>query len=121
MSTKSEAQDIQFQGLRPKIPWYIGMGNALLRNPNMLIGLIFVALVGIIAILAPLLIRFGVLEDPFLYDPLNRLLPPGRSEDGKLFLFGTGPLGRDIFSIVVYGSRVSLFVGLAVAIISAIV
>ena len=23
MSTKSEAQDIQFQGLRPKIPWYI--------------------------------------------------------------------------------------------------
>ena len=45
MSTKSAAQDIQFQGLRPKIPWYIGMGNALWRNPNMLIGLIFVSLV----------------------------------------------------------------------------
>ena len=97
------------------------MGNALWRNPNMLIGLIFVSLVGIIALLAPVFIKFGILEDPFLYDPLNRLLPPGRSEDGKLFLFGTGPLGRDIFSIVVYGSRVSLFVGLAVAIIAAIV
>ena len=121
MSTKSEAQDIQFQGLRPKIPWYVSMGNALWRNPNMLIGLIFTSLVAIIALLAPLLIRFGILEDPFLFDPLNRLLPPGRAEDGKLFLFGSGPLGRDIFSIVVYGSRISLFVGLAVAIIAAIV
>ena len=55
MSTKSEAQDIQFQGLRPKIPWYIAMGNALWRNPNMLIGLIFTSLVAIIALLAPLL------------------------------------------------------------------
>ena len=77
MSTKSEAQDIQFQGLRPKIPWYISMGNALWRNPNMLIGLIFVMLVAIIALLAPLLIKLGVLEDTFIFDPLNRLLPPG--------------------------------------------
>ena len=120
MSTKSEAQDIQFQGLRPKIPMYKSMGNALGRNPNMLIGLIIILLVGIVALLAPLMIKFGILEDPFIYDPLNRLLPPGRSEEGKFTLFGTGPLGRDIFSIVIYGSRVSLFVGLSVAIISAV-
>lgn len=120
MSTKSEAQDIQFQGLRPKIPMYISMGNALWRNPNMLIGLIIIVIVGIVALLAPLMIKFGILEDPFIYDPLNRLLPPGRSEAGKFTLFGTGPLGRDIFSIVIYGSRVSLFVGLSVAIISAV-
>ena len=120
MSTKSEVQDIQFQGLRPKIPLYISMGNALWRNPNMLIGLIIIVIVGIVALFAPLMIKFGILEDPFLYDPLNRLLPPGRSEEGKFTLFGTGPLGRDIFSIVIYGSRVSLFVGLSVAIISAI-
>jgi len=120
MSTKSEAQDIQFQGLRPKIPMYRSMGNALWRNPNMLIGLIIIVIVGIVALFAPLMIKFGILEDPFLYDPLNRLLPPGRSEAGKFTLFGTGPLGRDIFSIVIYGSRVSLFVGLSVAIISAI-
>ena len=120
MSTKSEAQDIQFQGLRPKIPMYISMGNALWRNPNMLIGLIIIVIVGIVALLAPLMIKVGILEDPFIYDPLNRLLPPGRSEAGKFTLFGTGPLGRDIFSIVIYGSRVSLFVGLSVAIISAV-
>ena len=120
MSTKSEAQDIQFQGLRPKIPFYIAMGNSLWRNPNMLIGLIIIVIVAIVALLAPLMIKFGILEDPFIYDPMNRLLPPGRSEEGKYYLFGTGPLGRDIFSIVIYGSRVSLFVGLSVAIISAI-
>ena len=120
MSTKSESQDIQFQGLRPKIPMYISMGNALWRNPNMLIGLIIIVIVGIVALFAPLMIKFGILEDPFIYDPMNRLLPPGRSEEGKFTLFGTGPLGRDIFSIVIYGSRVSLFVGLSVAIISAI-
>jgi len=120
MSTKSEAQDIQFQGLRPKIPMYRSMGNALWRNPNMLIGLIIIVIVGIVALLAPLMIKVGILEDPFIYDPLNRLLPPGRSEAGKFTLFGTGPLGRDIFSIVIYGSRVSLFVGLSVAIISAV-
>lgn len=120
MSTKSEAQDIQFQGLRPKIPLYIAMGHALWRNPNMLIGLIIIVIVAIVALLAPLMIKFGILEDPFIYDPMNRLLPPGRSEEGKFTLFGTGPLGRDIFSIVIYGSRVSLFVGLSVAIISAI-
>ena len=71
MSTKSEAQDIQFQGLRPKIPMYRSMGNALWRNPNMLIGLIIILLVGIVALLAPLMIKFGILEDPFIYDPLN--------------------------------------------------
>ena len=42
MSTKSEAQDIQFQGLRPKIPWYIAMGKAVWRNANMLIVLFLV-------------------------------------------------------------------------------
>ena len=66
MSTKTEAQDIQFQGLRPKIPFYIAMGNALWRNPNMLIGLIIIIIVGIIALLAPLFIKFGILEDPFI-------------------------------------------------------
>ena len=74
MSTKSEAQDIQFQGLRPKIPWYIAMGNALWRNPNMLIGLIFTSLVAIIALLAHLLIRFCILEDTFIFDTLNPIL-----------------------------------------------
>ena len=120
MSSKAEQQDLAFQGLREKIPWYISARNAVLRNPNMLIGIVFISLVVTLALLCPLLIKMGILRDPFVFDPLNRLLPPGRSEEGDLFLFGTGPLGRDIFSMVIYGSRISLVVGLSVAIFAAV-
>jgi peptide/nickel transport system permease protein len=120
MSSKTETkQELAFQGLREKIPWHIASKDAVLRNPNMLIGLIFISMVVILALLAPLLIKVGILRDPYIFDPLNRLLPPGRSPDGDLFLFGTGPLGRDIFSMVIYGSRISLVVGLSVAILAA--
>lgn len=120
MSSKTETkQDLAFQGLREKIPWYISTKNAVLRNPNMLIGLVFILTVVILALICPLLITLGILRDPYIFDPLNRLLPPGRSPDGDLFLFGTGPLGRDIFSMVIYGSRISLLVGLSVAILAA--
>ena len=120
MSSKTETkQDLAFQGLREKIPWYISTKNAVLRNPNMLIGLVFILTVVILALICPLLITLGILRDPYIFDPLNRLLPPGRSPDGDMFLFGTGPLGRDIFSMVIYGSRISLLVGLSVAILAA--
>ena len=103
MSNKTDAQDLAFQGLREKVPWHKAALRAVLRNPNMLIGIVFISLVVTLALLCPLLIKLGILRDPFVFDPLNRLLPPGRSEEGDLFLFGTGPLGRDIFSMVIYG------------------
>lgn len=49
-------------------------------------------------------------SDPFALAPMNRLKPPG--EGG---LFGTDQLGRDVFSRVANGARVSLIVGIAVA------
>jgi len=121
MSNKTDAQDLAFQGLREKVPWHKAALRAVLRNPNMLIGIVFISLVVTLALLCPLLIKLGILRDPFVFDPLNRLLPPGRSEEGDLFLFGTGPLGRDIFSMVIYGSRISLVVGLSVAILAAVI
>ena len=69
MSSKAEQQDLAFQGLREKIPWYISARNAVLRNPNMLIGIIFISLVVTLALLCPLLIKMGILRDPFLFDP----------------------------------------------------
>ena len=102
MSSRTESQDLAFQGLREKIPWYKAATSAVLRNPNMLIGIIFITIVVLLALLCPLLIKVGILRDPFVFDPLNRLLPPGRSEDGDLFLFGTGPLGRDIFLSLIH-------------------
>jgi len=51
--------------------------------------------------------------DPMKINPISRLKPPG-----DYGLFGTDQLGRDVFSRVVNGARISLTVGIAVAVIS---
>lgn len=43
----------------------------------------------------------------------SRALPPGRE-----FYFGTDPMGRDVFSMIWYGGRISLFIGLGSTLIS---
>jgi len=62
----------------------------------------------LVAIFAPL---FTV--DPVALNPMNRLKPPTAAA-----YFGTDFLGRDIFARTVYGARISLVVGIAVAIIA---
>ncbi len=61
-----------------------------------------------IALLGPLFTA-----DPMALNPIKRLKPPSGE-----FLFGTDFLGRDIFARVIYGARISLAVGLAVALIA---
>ena len=51
--------------------------------------------------------------DPVALNPMNRLKPPGAEG-----FFGTDMLGRDLFSRVLNGARVSLTVGIAVAALS---
>jgi len=67
----------------------------------------------LLALLAPVLMRFNLLQDPIQQD-LRGLdddgmpLPPSHAH-----WFGTDNLGRDVFSRVIYGGRVSLTVGIA--------
>lgn len=49
-------------------------------------------------------------DDPGMINPLNRLKPPSAAE-----WFGTDQVGRSVFDRAVWGARVSLVVGLAVA------
>jgi peptide/nickel transport system permease protein len=100
-----------------------GMMRKLMRNPGVVIGSILVLLMLLIGLIAPLLAT----TDPSSINPASRNKTPGtevtmRADDGtkKAFVhwLGTDSLGRDIYSRVVYGARVSLFVGIAVAIIS---
>ena len=78
--------------------------RALLVGTAILLVLVFVA------IAAPLL---GTV-DPAALSPARRNRAPS-----ALFWFGTDQLGRDLYSRVLYGTRVSLIVGLAVAVLSA--
>ncbi len=93
------------------------------RNPSILLGGGTLALLLLIALAAP----FAGTVDPTLFDPVNRdLLPGERAEltdlDGNTFehrfWMGSDSFGRDIYSRVLYGSRVSLAVGVIVAAVS---
>ena len=77
-------------------------------QPTIFVGCAIILTFALTAILAPF-----IAGDPLSFDPLNRLKKPS-----ELFLFGTDQLGRDLYSRVVYGARVSLIVGLSVALIA---
>jgi len=82
------------------------------RYPFAVIGAGTLILMGFIAIFAPYLATV----DPQAVTPLNRLKPPSWEN-----WFGTDALGRDVYSRVMYGARVSLTVGVAVAILSTVI
>jgi len=86
--------------------------TAFRRHPTAIVGgaaLLF--MIGL-AVLAPWL---GTL-DPQAVSPIKRLKPPSAD-----FWFGTDMLGRDVYSRVIFGARVSLTVGIAVAIVSTLI
>jgi peptide/nickel transport system permease protein len=94
-----------------------------LRNPNVIVGGTILLIMLAIAALAPLL---GTV-DPTRIDPASRNKKPGtevtmRLDDGqtvkRVAIMGTDSLGRDVYSRVIYGTRVSLAVGAAVALIA---
>jgi peptide/nickel transport system permease protein len=85
------------------------LAGTLRRHPTAIAGGVVLLLMVLIAILAPWL---GTM-DPLQVVPTRRLKPPSAQ-----FWFGTDMLGRDVYSRVIYGSRVSLTVGLAVAVIA---
>ncbi len=75
-----------------------------------LAGLAFVAALGAVAAAAPWLAP----HDPTRQSLRGRLAPPTlEAADGRARPFGTDHLGRDVFSRVIWGARVSLVVGLA--------
>ena len=94
-----------------------------IRNPAVIFGGAILMVMLAIAILAPLL---GTV-DPTRIDPAARNKKPGaeitfRLDDGttakRTAIMGTDSLGRDVYSRVIYGTRVSLVIGVAVAIIA---
>jgi peptide/nickel transport system permease protein len=79
-----------------------GWLRRVLANPSVVAG----AAVFIVLLVAALTAGVVATHDPTRLDPVNRLKPPST----KNFL-GTDEFGRDVWSLVVYGSRVSLLVG----------
>ena len=100
-----------------------GMARMLVRNPSVFIGAAIGAFLALVGLLAPVL---GTIS-PSEINPVYRNKKPGaermiRTDDGKevafVHRFGTDTLGRDVYSRVVYGARVSLIIGITVAALS---
>lgn len=97
---------------RSASPTWRRLKEALRRHPTAIVGALVLIMMVLIALLAPWL---GTV-DPQAVSPIKRLKPPSDQ-----YWFGTDMLGRDVYSRVVFGARVSLAVGLAVAIFSTLV
>jgi peptide/nickel transport system permease protein len=89
-----------------------GVGGFARRHPAIATGGGLVLLMALMAASAPLLAT----ADPTAIAPALRLREPSAR-----FWFGTDMMGRDIYSRVVYGARVSLIVGISVAALSSAV
>ncbi|MCA9861765.1 MAG: ABC transporter permease [Thermomicrobiales bacterium] len=83
--------------------------RALRQRPNALAGISIVLAWLLVGLLAPIL----PLANPDAQDLANRLLPPGPQH-----WLGTDELGRDIFSRLIWGARVSVPAGIAVIIVT---
>ncbi|WP_370330824.1 ABC transporter permease, partial [Aquicoccus porphyridii] len=71
------------------------------------------------AVLAPLIAPHDPF-DPATLNLMNGFTPPGQANafTGELFLLGTDDQGRDVFSTILFGMRISLFVGFSAVLLA---
>src|SRR3989339_1253362 len=86
-----------------KKPYKPSLFLTLLRSKNALAGSVIVSLFFLCAAFAPVI----TVHDPYLITIDQKELAPSANH-----IFGTDNLGRDVYSRVVYGSRISLRVGI---------
>ncbi len=82
------------------------------RNKAALAGLIFIVLLFVVAIAAPIVA-------PFSYEEQN--IRAVTQKPGGTYLLGTDVVGRDILSRLIYGARISLLVGVVVQLIIVVI
>jgi peptide/nickel transport system permease protein len=100
--TAAPFDDVADVAASPPISWR----DVVRRHPTVIVGSAILALMVAMAVFAPYL---GTV-DPQALSPIRRLRPPSAQ-----YWFGTDMLGRDVYSRVVFGARISLVVGLGVA------
>jgi peptide/nickel transport system permease protein len=104
MATDSAAHELAVAGLRPKKPWQVRLGAIAKKKPLGTISAIVVFFLLLVALSADIIDR---------YDPISgeRGVKAAFQEPGAKHWMGTDSAGRDVWSRIVHGSRVSLQVG----------
>jgi len=96
---------------KPHLEWLYSLLNILrylARTPTSAFGLVVLAILILAAVFCPLLAP----HDPYVQDLQNTLAPPSNAH-----FFGTDELGRDIYSRLLYGSRITLTIIFLVTIV----
>ena len=83
-----------------------------LRSPLEIAAVFFAVLMVVLALIGPLIAP----HDPYGVDFYNRFIPPSAE-----YIFGTDATGRDVFSRVLYGARLTLASALVVNVIVAVI
>jgi len=114
MNTRQEADilnrsDVRKKRLEAKIRYLKDSYILWRKNRLMVIGTFIILFLILVAAFAPLLTT---------HDPYDQILPERLFPPSPANYFGTDSLGRDIFSRVVYGARVTLAIAFLVAFIS---
>lgn len=88
------------------------MWDAFKKNKAALFGLFVIIFLVVIAIIGPFITP---------YEPNKQIMADANQGPSAAHFFGTDNLGRDIFSRIIAGTRVSLFVGMAVVALSLVI
>jgi len=89
------------------------------RAPVAMVSFLVVAVLVLAALLAPLIAPHDPF-DPATLNLMNGFTPPGEPNafTGESFWLGTDDQGRDVFSTILYGMRISLFVGFSAVLLA---
>jgi peptide/nickel transport system permease protein len=94
------------------------LGRRLARHKGVRIGFTLLAVIIVLALLAPLIAP----SDPYAQDLTNRLVPPVWHERGSwAYPLGTDHLGRDYWTRLLHGARLSLTIGFLAACIGCVI
>jgi peptide/nickel transport system permease protein len=107
---------------RFKRAWDSDFAYSFRRSPVAMVSFVVVVLLVLAAVFAPLIAP----HDPFnpaTLNLMNGFTPPMEPNafTGETFLLGTDDQGRDVFSTILYGMRISLFVGFSAVLLAMVI
>ena len=117
--------EIHAEGPVPAAPsrlqraWDSDFLYAFRRSPVAMVAMLTVTLMVLAALFAPLIAPYNPF-DPATLNLMNGFTPPMTENQftGQSFLLGTDDQGRDVFSTILYGLRISLFVGFSAVLLA---
>ncbi len=116
MTDAPDTNTVQAERARSRIAmaWDSDVGYAFRRSPVAMISAAVTLILILSAVFAPLIAPYDPFN-PATLNLMNGFTPPGEANmfTGESFWLGTDDQGRDVFSTILYGLRISLFVGFA--------